>query len=259
MKHKFTPLLLLILLSSCRTINHNRSEFNIPPSAVYFSFDDGPNAQGDTTARLLDVLKKYRIRAVFCLLGENATRYPDLVKRMYAEGHCIANHGYSDKWASKMNEDEFRNNLVKGETAISEALGFELSSKLYRPNGGFYTSVQEKIIRDEGYIIVPSTIRVYDAVNDRTKRSKVVKQVVKKVEKQGGGIIILHDARDSYVLTETELAKNPQSVFDRSWIPDAVEEIITLLLDKGFILGNSDILTVIRNGSFWKKMSFMKH
>jgi len=247
MRHKlFAYLLLLVFLASCRTINQNRTELNIPPSVVYFSFDDGPNAQGDTTARLLDVLKKYQIKAMFCLLGENAERYPDLVKRMYDEGHYIASHGYSDKWASRMNEDEFRNNLLKGSAAISAAIGHDMYPKLYRPHGGFYNSAKEKVFQDEGFIIVPSTIRVYDAVLDGKKQDKVVKRVIKKVEKQNGGLIILHDARDSHVLTETELAKNPHGDFDRSWIPDTIEEIITVLLEKGFVLNNPEILNAIK-------------
>jgi len=114
-KNNYAPLfLLLILLCSCRTINRNREELNIPPSVIYFSFDDGPNVRDDTTARLLDVLKKHQIKAMFCLLGVNAEQSPDLVRRIYDEGHCLVNHGYSDKWASRMNPDEFRNNLIRG-------------------------------------------------------------------------------------------------------------------------------------------------
>jgi len=243
MRHKFTLLLpLFLLLSSCKTINSSRAELNIPLSVVYFSFDDGPNAQGDSTARLLDVLKKYQIKAMFCLLGENAERYPDLVRRIYDEGHCIVNHGYSDIWASGMKPEQFRDNLVRGGAAISAALGHDMNPRLYRPHGGFYHSAQEKIIRDEGYRVVPATARAYDAVVDGTQRHKVVKKIIKKVEKQGGGIILLHDARDSHAMTEAELAKNPHGVFDRSWIPCAVEEIIPALLDKGFMVNSPDVL-----------------
>jgi peptidoglycan/xylan/chitin deacetylase (PgdA/CDA1 family) len=204
------------------------------------SFDDGPNGKDDTTARLLDVLKKYQIKAIFCLLGENAERYPDLVKRIYDEGHSIVNHGYSDKWASKMNEEEFRNNLLRGQAAIFSALGHDISPKLYRPHGGFYTSAQEKIIREEGYIVALSNVRVYDAVIDRRKQNKVVRGIIRKVEKQDGGVVLLHDAKDSCVLAETKLSKKPDGVFNRSWIPDIVEKIINTLLEKGFILNTSD-------------------
>jgi len=249
MKNKFTlffiSLLILVLVFSCKTINHGIEELNMPRKLVYFSFDDGPNGKGDSTARLLDTLKKHQIKAIFCLIGENVEQYPDLVKRMYDEGHYVANHGYSENWSNKMNDIEFRENLLRGGAAISSALGFEAKPKLYRPHGGFYTSAQEKIIHEEGYTIVPSTIRVYDAVVDGTKRNKVVKQVVKKVEKQGGGFVLLHDARDSHVQMEAQLAKDPHGVFDRSWIPDTVDEIITILLEKGFILNSPDILNVI--------------
>jgi peptidoglycan-N-acetylglucosamine deacetylase len=243
----FTMLFLSLLFFSCKTINHSRTELNIRQFAIYFSFDDGPNAKGDTTARLLDVLKKYQIQAMFCLIGENAEQYPELVRRIYNEGHFVANHGYSGKWASGMKPEEFRDNLIRGGTAISSALGHEMYPKLYRPHGGFYNAAKEKIIHDEGYIIVPSNIRVYDAVVDGKKQNKIVKKVIRKVEKQGGGIVLLHDARDSHLLMEIQLAKDPHGVFDRSWIPDALEKIIPVLLDKGYIINNSDFLNVISN------------
>jgi len=223
----------LLLLSSCRTINYSRAELNIPPSVICFSFDDGPNAQGDTTARLLDVLKKYHIHAQFCLLGENAEHNPELVRRIYDEGHCIINHGYSDRWAYKMKDDEFRNNLLKGEAAISAALGKDLYPKLYRPQGGSYRKRQEQIFLDAGYTLAPVTIRVYDAVFTGKEKDKVVREVTREVIKQKGGIILLHDSRDSHSRTEKEFTKYNRGVFDRSWIPEAVEEIIVILLNKG--------------------------
>jgi len=233
-------LLLFLLLSSCQSINSNRTEMGIPPSVVYFSFDDGPD--GDTTGLLLDVLQKYRIRALFFLLGENAEQYPELVRRIHDEGHYIASHGYSEKHAYRMSDDEFRDNLIRGEAAISGALGFAMNPKLYRPHGGFYNARQEKICVDEGYSIVPVTVRVYDAVVGAAERKKMVNKTINLVEKRGGGLILLHDGRDSYTRRKTELAKNPHGAFNRSWIPGAVEEIITALVDKGFNVDSSNIL-----------------
>jgi len=245
MRYKIYLFLLpLLVFSSCKTINISRAELNIPPNVVYLSFDDGPNAHGGATERLLDTLKKYQISAIFCLLGENAERHPDLVRRMYDEGHLVISHGYFDKWSSSMGEDEFRDNLARGWKAISEALGFELNPKLYRPHGGFYNSAQEKIIKNEGYLLVPSNIRVYDAVLDGTKRNKVIKEVIKKVEKQGGGIVLLHDSRGSNIMAEKELLKHPYGAFDRSWIPDAVDEIIPVLLGLGVVFDNPRNLTI---------------
>jgi peptidoglycan/xylan/chitin deacetylase (PgdA/CDA1 family) len=144
-----------------------------------------------------------------------------------------------------MNKVEFTNNLVWGTEAISSALGFEVYPKLYRPHGGVYKSRQEKICIDKGYAIVPVTVRVYDAVLAGRDRDYVVQKVIEKFEKRNGGIILLHDGRDSESRREKKLAKKPYSPYDRSWIPETVEEIITVLLEKGFVLNDPDILTAI--------------
>ena len=103
---------------------------------MILSFDDGPNVHRNTTSALLDVLKKYNIRAMFSLLGENAEQNPGLVRRIHEEGHIIINHGYCDKWVKNMGNAEFTENLKKGEEAIISALGKPVHPRLYRPHGG---------------------------------------------------------------------------------------------------------------------------
>jgi len=224
------------LLLACQSITRKSADPVIEPSHMVLSFDDGPNSFDETTARLLDVLKKHEIKAMFALLGENAERNPELVRRIYDEGHLIINHGYYDKWAIEMEEEEFRNNLAMGEAAISKALGRDFFPKLYRPHGGFFTSAQGKIIRKAGYTIIYADIRVYDAILTETKKDKMVKEIIEKAEKNNGGIVLLHDGRGSQIQMEKELKKNQSGAFNRSWIPAAVEEIITTLESRGFII-----------------------
>ncbi|KAJ3087874.1 hypothetical protein HK102_010097 [Quaeritorhiza haematococci] len=57
------------------------------------TFDDGPHPVG--TPPLLDTLKKHDVKATFFILGTQADQYPDLVKRIWEEGHQIASHTYS--------------------------------------------------------------------------------------------------------------------------------------------------------------------
>jgi len=242
MKKIFILFCIVTFLSSCMSINRSREELSVPQSVVIFSFDDGPNIHEDTTNRLLDILKLYEIKAIFSLLGERVDAYPQIVRRIYDEGHCIVNHGYSDKWARNMGEIEFRDNLVRGGQAISNAIGREFYPKLYRPHGGYYNSKQINICNEEGYFIVNSNIRVYDAVLSETKQDKVIKRVIEKVGKQGGGIILLHDSRDSNSRMEEELIKNPSGAFNRSWIPETVEKLIILFKEKGYIIGNPNII-----------------
>ncbi|GHU65384.1 hypothetical protein FACS189447_04210 [Spirochaetia bacterium] len=240
---------LFLFCTGCRSINTTRDQIHFPDRTVIFTFDDGPNSHGDTTARLLDVLGKYHIRGMFALLGGNADHNPELVRRIHDEGHYIINHGYSDIWAYSMNDEEFRINLDRGEASITAALGPALgvalsenfSPRLYRPQGGYYKKSQQKIWQEKGYTLIPGTARAYDAVLGETEKDKAIQRIMRSIEKQGGGIILLHDARDSHVLMETKLEKDPQGVFNRTWIPGAVEEIIKLLLEKGYRLGGFEI------------------
>jgi teichuronic acid biosynthesis glycosyltransferase TuaC len=59
---------------------------------ICLTFDDGPDPCH--TPRLLDVLKDHGVRASFFVVGEKAERYPDLVRRMAADGHVVGNHSF---------------------------------------------------------------------------------------------------------------------------------------------------------------------
>ena len=87
------------------------------------TFDDGPN--GPTTERLLDFLAARRIRATFCVIGENilATGGAAVLRRTVAEGHLLCNHttGHVDMgaWGREAIEADLRANLA----IIRDALG----------------------------------------------------------------------------------------------------------------------------------------
>ncbi len=57
---------------------------------VALTFDDGPN--GAATSTILDVLRRHNARATFFVVGEAVRRYPELVRRMYDDGHVIGSH-----------------------------------------------------------------------------------------------------------------------------------------------------------------------
>ncbi|MDR0585549.1 MAG: polysaccharide deacetylase family protein [Treponema sp.] len=236
--------LILLTLEGCQSLVRTAGELALPKGTVIFSFDDGPNARDDTTDRLMEVLRKYEIRALFALLGKNAEHNPKLVQRIRAEGHVIINHGYSDRFAVFMDEKAFSGNLLRGEAAICNALGGEPDQRLYRPQGGFYTKKQERIWRNAGYTLLPGTVRIYDAILSARDKKRAIAAILRKIEKQGGGIILLHDGRDSHTRMETALAWNPRGVFNRSWIPEMVEETIIALEERGYNLRGVDILSI---------------
>src|SRR5262249_35135806 len=60
---------------------------------VALTFDDGPDPE--YTPRVLDILRRERVPAAFFVVGSRAEAYPDLIRRIYAEGHVLGNHTYS--------------------------------------------------------------------------------------------------------------------------------------------------------------------
>ena len=64
---------------------------------AFLTFDDGPSSVTNT---ILDVLKQENVKATFFVLGSRVEAKPDVVKRIYDEGHFIANHGYSHVYES---------------------------------------------------------------------------------------------------------------------------------------------------------------
>ena len=64
---------------------------------AYLTFDDGPSS--NITPKVLDVLKEEGIKATFFVLGQNVKSHPEQLKRIYDEGHYIANHSYTHKYS----------------------------------------------------------------------------------------------------------------------------------------------------------------
>ena len=59
---------------------------------VALTFDDGPNP--DHTETLLEGLKERNVKATFFLLGAECEKYPEIVKKIHADGHLIGVHSY---------------------------------------------------------------------------------------------------------------------------------------------------------------------
>jgi peptidoglycan-N-acetylglucosamine deacetylase len=59
---------------------------------IALTFDDGPD--GTYTGKILDILKEHNVKASFYITGRNAVLHPDLVERLYEEGHEVGNHTY---------------------------------------------------------------------------------------------------------------------------------------------------------------------
>lgn len=76
-----------------------------------------------STERLLRLLGETETRATFFVLGWNADRFPDLVKRILDAGHEIGSHGYRHQVVYSLSPDEFREDLERSMAVIARAAG----------------------------------------------------------------------------------------------------------------------------------------
>ena len=92
----------------------------IDHEAPLLTFDDGPS---EWTGPILDLLRDHNQRAVFFITGQHVAAHTETVKRAFAEGHRIGNHGWSHRRLSTLDDNEIRNELVKTQRAIRDAIG----------------------------------------------------------------------------------------------------------------------------------------
>lgn len=88
---------------------------------IALTFDDGPHPY--YTEQLLKGLKERDVKATFFVTGKNVEEYPDIVKKMYEEGHLIGNHTYNHTQLTSKNRESFKEEIIKTNEVIKEATG----------------------------------------------------------------------------------------------------------------------------------------
>lgn len=110
-------------------------------SVVHLTFDDGPDPRW--TPQILDVLAEAGARATFFVIGNQARRYPALVRRANAEGHEIANHTLDHRHPWTLSAAAARRQVRDGAVALADILGY--APRLYRaPHGRQRTCMVEE-------------------------------------------------------------------------------------------------------------------
>lgn len=176
---------------------------------VFLTFDDGPTTT--VTPLILDLLKQENIKATFFVLGGQARRNPDLIKREYDEGHYIANHGYSHKYSQiYANKQNVLDEYNYTDSCIQEAIGnSNYHSKVFRfPGGsvgGYYKNIKseaKQYLRDNGIVSLDWNALSKDAEGAHTKES-IMENVIQTVGEKQSVVILMHDAYDKILTYET--------------------------------------------------------
>lgn len=75
------------------------------------------------TEKLLDILAKHGKIVTMFVLGKFAERFPNIVKRISAEGHEVASHGYGHIEIFLQSPAEFRNDISRSKSLLEDLVG----------------------------------------------------------------------------------------------------------------------------------------
>jgi len=151
------------------------------------TFDDGP---GPATPAVLDALAAAGVRATFFVLGRQAERYPELIARMRAEGHQVANHGYDHGILVFRGPRYLAAQLRRTERAVEDAAGPGTLTRLFRAPHGFRGPATWPTARALGYRMAGWTRGVWDSADPGVE--VIVERTVRALVP--GAVVLLHNA-----------------------------------------------------------------
>ena len=159
---------------------------------LYLTFDAG--YENGCTARILDTLAKHKVQAAFFLVGHYIQTNADLVRRMAAEGHTVANHTMHHPDMSAKTGADFEKELTDLEVLYRDVTGGELA-KFYRPPQGVYSEENLRQARDMGYRTVFWSLAYVDWQNAQPTRDQAFSKLIPRTH--NGAVILLHSTSET--------------------------------------------------------------
>lgn len=190
---------------------------------VALTFDDGPHAQN--TPRLLELLARKNVKATFFVVGQCVQEYPEIARRIVAEGHEIGNHSWSHANFARLSDAAVKSQLERTDEAIAATAG--VTTKLLRPPYGSLAARQRKWLQEDlGLKIILWSVDPNDW--KRPGAATVTRRIVAGAAP--GAIILAHDIHSGTI--------------------DAMEATIDQLLARGFKLVTvSELLALERQAT----------
>ncbi len=180
------------------------------------------------TPSILDTLQKHNYRVTFFIMGPWAKKYPEVAKRIVADGHEVASHGYRHENYGDMPPDWVRDDIQKAHAAIKEVTGIEPC--LIRPPNGHYSQKSLKVTEELGYKTIIWNVDSLDWKNPG--QDVIVERVMKRIKP--GAIILLH-ASDTPTQTAEALPVLLTKIKAEGYSVVTVGELLTKYSENGVI------------------------
>jgi peptidoglycan/xylan/chitin deacetylase (PgdA/CDA1 family) len=154
--------------------------------ALYLTFDDGPHPE--FTPQVLDALARHQAKASFFLIGDQAERFPDLVRRIAAEGHVIGNHSYSHPEFRRMDLVAQLDEIAAADRALTAVDGKALHP-IRTPRGALPPRLALHLARRGRPIVFWS----YDTFDYRREDAEPLLTMIRQTPPCPGDIVLMHD------------------------------------------------------------------
>lgn len=172
-----------------------------PKNVIYLTFDDGPSNR--VTPKILDILKKEKVKATFFIVGKSAESRGEIIKREIAEGHTVGLHSYSHDYKKIYASPKALSEDIERCNAILEKITGSRSN-LYRfPGGSFNLSERLKTsVKNNGYRYVDWNASFCDGDISNPDAYTLYKSAINTVAYPEHIIMLAHDSTDKSATAE---------------------------------------------------------
>lgn len=164
------------------------ADFSCRRGKVALTFDDGPHPT--YTPRLLKILRRENAQASFFVTGQNATRYPSIVREALRDGHAVENHSWDHPYLTSLSRKKSVGQLRRTSSAIREATGH--SPGYFRPPFGSTSKKVRSIARKQHLHQKMWTIDTLDWTGKNAR--KIRKGAIAGLRPHRTNVILMHDA-----------------------------------------------------------------
>lgn len=166
----------------------------------YLTFDDGPNKT--ITPLILDILRKYNIKATFFQVGTLIEEYPDISKRVYEEGHLIGNHSYSHTYDKLYyDKNSFIEEFNKCADLIQKITGDDYFPITRLPGGGHNTGKYGQLKQELKVMLGENGVYHCDwnslngdAESNYKTSQQLLERVKSSIKNKNKVVLLMHDA-----------------------------------------------------------------
>lgn len=157
---------------------------------IALTFDDGPNEP--YTSQLADFLAAAQVRATFFQVGRAVLSYPEVSRRLIADGHVIGNHSFTHEITNFLTAKNLAEEVRDGQAALATV---GVRPALYRPPWLLRTPALPGILASRG--LRPISGQFSHQLEVFQPPAKMMANAVLAKAKPGG-IVIFHDGYDGH-------------------------------------------------------------